>query len=72
MEFANCTSIPDKPKMGFMQFLVTSGLTMPFGGQTFNDAGVIYYQPTELGLVFRKAFAHGERLIAPGRRAKAT
>ena len=32
-----------------MQYLSRAGLTMPVGGETFGDAGDIYYEVTNLG-----------------------
>jgi hypothetical protein len=54
-QFLDTKDIPKKSDADWMQYLVTTGLTRPVGGQTYGDIGQIYYEATPLGEKMRAA-----------------
>lgn len=54
--FIEVKDLPNKSESGWMQHLVSSGLTCAVAGKTFDEAGLLYYEATMLGKKFRTAY----------------
>lgn len=52
-----------KSKEPFLQFLAASGLTTVIAGQTFDEAGELYYEPTQWGRKLRDAYVCGQSIL---------
>lgn len=59
--FLEVMDLPVKSGEPWMQFLAHTGLTNVVAGQTWADAGQIYYESTSLGNKLRNAYYHGRK-----------
>ena len=59
--FLEVKDLPVKSGEPWMQFLAHTGLTYAVAGQTWEDAGQIYYESTSLGNKLRNAYYHGRK-----------
>ncbi len=54
-KFIEVKTLPKKAESGWMQHLVSSGLTYAVAGKTIGEVGLLYYEATSLGNKFRTA-----------------
>lgn len=58
----NPDRIPPRSQEIYLRYLSSSGLTQILAGELIDDAGQIYYEVTELGLKFLKAYQYANSL----------
>lgn len=60
----NVDSIPDKSQEAYLRYLVSTGLTEVVPGKTFREGGELYFEITEFGHKFLKAYQYAVGLAS--------
>ncbi len=63
LELLGRREVPSRSKDAFMQHLSATGLARPVPGQTWDEAGELFYEATRLARKLRHAHDHGQRLL---------
>lgn len=54
---------PKKPQDAYLRYLVRTGLTEVVAGNTFDEAGELYYELSSLGTKALNAYRHGRKIV---------